>query len=83
MCKKHARLVTKQVLLFIVGETLEFCTFITLLKIMNELEIFLNFNAEKKIKNCELFGHVQKIEKSWPRGIVLVKPNLMPTRPPK
>ena len=41
MCKKHARLVTKQVLLFIVGETLEFCTFITLLEIMNKLEIFL------------------------------------------
>ena len=81
MCKKHARLVTKQVLLFIVGETLEFCTFITLLEIMNELEIFLNFDGE--LKSCELFGHVQKIEKSWPRGIVLVKPNLMPTRPPK
>ena len=47
MCKKHARLVTKQVLLFIVGETLEFCTFITLLEIMNELEIFLNFDGEK------------------------------------
>ena len=81
MCKKHARLVTKQVLLFIVGETLEFCTFITLLKIMNELEIFLNFDGE--LKSCELFGYVQNIEKSWPRGIVLVKHNLMPTRPPK
>ena len=61
MCKKHARLVTKQVLLFIVGETLEFCTFITLLKIMNELEIFLNFDGE--LKSCELFGHFQNIEK--------------------
>ena len=78
MCKKHARLVTKQVLLFIVGETLEFCTFITLLKIMNELEIFLNFDGEK-IKKLNYLITFKRLKKLAPRH----KPNLVPTRPPK
>ena len=67
MCKKHARLVTKQVLLFIVGETLEFCTFITLLKIMNELEIFLNFDGEKIKKLWIIWSRSKHWKKLAPR----------------